>query len=137
MIGGVDHALHLRRRSIRNPDPAPIGFEGSTIEIRESFALTVVGYDDEVPALPVRSGRRLDGDLEALANEIEVDGTIEVEALADRPRRGEDLVRVHRESISLASFGRVEVDDLRRDEEGERDGDEAHGESISVQKKRG
>ncbi len=51
-----------------------------------------IGDDDPLPLLAVRSGRCLEGDLEALGDRVELDGLVEVHALADGTSGGEDFV---------------------------------------------
>jgi len=62
-------------------------------DIAEGRPLLGVLDDDEVPVLAVTRGRRLLRELEALFEHLALDRTREVEPLANRPRRGEQLVR--------------------------------------------
>ena len=55
-------------------------------------ALCGVGDNDEVPALRVRAGRRLEGNGNAGLDDRQVDGPGEVQPLADRTRGGEQMV---------------------------------------------
>src|SRR5262249_59668357 len=68
------------------------GAEGPPIESRERGALARVGHHDEVPPLGVRSGGRLEGDLDRALEEGGLDGAGQVETLADGTGGGEQLV---------------------------------------------
>src|SRR4051794_28940113 len=88
---GVADARHLpltrpaAALEVRKRDLAP--------ELPERGPLLRVGDDDEVPVLGVARGGRLLGELQALLEHLALDGTREVEPLADGAGRREQLVR--------------------------------------------
>src|SRR5713101_4452639 len=78
--------------------PAPalrVVVPGFLVQLTDDALLVRVGDDHPLPALGVAPGRRLDGDLQALKQDLARDRPIEIEALSYRTSRGEDVVRVH------------------------------------------
>ncbi len=62
------------------------------IEIRQRVPDLGVGHHDPTPPLGVAAGRRLQRDAQALRHDVERNRAGEVQALADGPRRGQELV---------------------------------------------
>ena len=68
--------------------------EAAGVDLAERGPLGLVGDDDEGPLLPVRPGRRLLRDADALPDHLERHGPLEIEALADCSRRRQQLVGI-------------------------------------------
>ena len=62
------------------------------VDVGEALLLLGVGHHDPLPSLAVRSGRRLERDLQALLDHLTLDRGVEVEALAHGAGGGEDFV---------------------------------------------
>ena len=77
VLGARHRAVHLEVRAVH------VGDRGLQLGVLD---------DDPVPALAVRAGRRLQGDLQALLDDRPIDRLVEVEALAHGAGRGEHLV---------------------------------------------
>ena len=71
-----------------------VGVPRAAIDLGDGRPLVGVGDHDEAPELQVAAGRRLQGDLEALLDQLEGHRPVEVEPTAHGPRRGEQLVGV-------------------------------------------
>jgi len=65
---------------------------GLAIQVGEGLLAAALGDQHEVPALEVAAGRRLEGEIEALYKQFPLDGAGQVEAFADCPRGGQQLV---------------------------------------------
>ncbi len=70
-----------------------VGAERFLVHRTDRLALVGVGHDHPVPALLVRSRRRLRRDVDALPHELDRDGPIEVQPLPHRSRGRKQLVR--------------------------------------------
>src|SRR5207245_34964 len=68
---------------------ARVEVPGALVESRQARPLVGIGHHHEVPALRVGAGRRLERALDAALDQLRLDRATEVEALADRPGRGE------------------------------------------------
>jgi len=95
----VDDALELRGAWVAGRElgaagelSAPVEVEAALVEAPEAGALVGVGHDDEVPALRVGAGRRLERDLDAALDHLRRDGALEVQTLPDGARRGEEAI---------------------------------------------
>ena len=98
VLGGAPHAAHplgayvcllVARR--RDPD---VRLPGTSVVVGDRPLLLRVGDEHEVPALAVGAGWRLDGDLQALHEQLPRHRPRQVEPLANGPGGDEDLVRV-------------------------------------------
>ena len=69
------------------------------VVIGDSCPQLRIGDDDPPPGLPIGSVGRVQSDAEAVADLREVDRRIEVQRLARRPGRGQELVDVDRHSV--------------------------------------
>src|SRR5690348_18316376 len=65
---------------------------GLAIQVGEGLLAAALGDQHEVLALEVAAGRRLEGEIEALYKQFPLDGAGQVEAFADCPRGGQQLV---------------------------------------------
>ena len=84
--------LHLGIVVGRDRHHAVRDVELSPVELRERFLGRAILDEHPLPALLVRTRRRLHRDAHALLDHVVLDGAIEVEALADRTGGGEQLV---------------------------------------------
>ena len=66
------------------------------VEARDLGAQSGIRDDEPPPRLLVRAVRRLESDLEAVADLAEIDGRLQIERLARRPRRRQQCVDIHR-----------------------------------------
>ena len=63
------------------------------VEVREFGAFSGVGYDHEMPVLPIRPRGSLLSYAYALLYHLTLYGSRKVQALTNRPRRSEQFVR--------------------------------------------
>lgn len=59
---------------------------GFFVDLAEGAALVSIGTHDEMPILSKRTGRRLQREFETLLEQLGITSSIEVEAMAHRPR---------------------------------------------------
>ena len=89
----ADGLADPRELLVRRRPPLEIGPGDLAPDVGERRALGRVVDDDEVPVLRVARGRRLLRELQALLQHLALDRPRQVESLADRTRRREELVR--------------------------------------------
>ena len=94
VLGRAEDGVHVGDAA--RLDVVVVGLEvrtgGAVVELGQLRPLVLIGDDDPAPVLHVAAGRRLAGDADALLDHVEVDRRRQVEALAHRPRRREQLV---------------------------------------------
>jgi Protein of unknown function (DUF3039) len=84
------------------------------VEVPDRRTAGGIGDDDKVPGLPVAPRRRLERDLQALADQVQRHRTVEVEALAHRPGGGEHFVsgQFHSGILPRPGFGQAGLDSI-------------------------
>jgi transcriptional repressor NrdR len=94
--GGVTHLLLPLASRVALPilcaGHRPVLVEVPAVHVGNRPTQVLVLDDDPVPALTIRSGRCLHGDVEAFLDGRSIHRFVEVEAFADRARRHEQLV---------------------------------------------
>src|SRR5262249_4039608 len=78
--------LRRARRQLR------IAREGAPIQLRQSGPFGGVGDDQKMPALGVGTGGRLERDIEAAFQNLRIDRSLEIKALAHRTSGGEQMI---------------------------------------------
>src|SRR6202042_841805 len=66
---------------------------GRAVQLGQGLLAAGVGDQQEVPALRIAAGGRLESEVKALLEQAALDWPGQVEALAHRPRSGQQLVR--------------------------------------------